>query len=78
MARELLRSCATISLPHLVLFPQVVQPLHIFEPRYCEMLKDAMEGDQLIAMALLESGWEKKFPQKPPVAQTFALAKSYQ
>ena len=30
----------------LVLFPGVVQPLHIFEPRYRAMLKDCLEGDR--------------------------------
>ena len=29
-------------LPDLVLFPHVMQPLHIFEPRYREMLEEAL------------------------------------
>ena len=45
-------------LPNLVLFPHVMQPLHIFEPRYRELLEDALAGDRLIAMALLAPGWE--------------------
>lgn len=40
-------------LPELVLFPQMVLPLHIFEPRYCEMLRAAQRSDQLITMATL-------------------------
>jgi ATP-dependent Lon protease len=28
-------------LPELVLFPHALQPVHIFEPRYCELLLDA-------------------------------------
>lgn len=40
-------------LPSLVLFPHAMQPLHIFEPRYCEMLAEALETDELIAMATL-------------------------
>ena len=40
-------------LPNLVMFPHVIQPLHIFEPRYVDLLHDAIEGDRLIAMALL-------------------------
>ena len=27
-------------LPSMVLFPHAMQPLHIFEPRYCEMLNE--------------------------------------
>lgn len=42
-------------LPELVLFPHAMQPLHIFEPRYCEMLHEALSSDQLIAMATLDS-----------------------
>ena len=29
-------------LPNLVLFPHVIQPLHIFEPRYVDLLHDAI------------------------------------
>lgn len=43
-------------LPNLVLFPRVVQPLHIFEPRYRELVSDALEGNRLIAMALISPG----------------------
>lgn len=62
-------------LPNLVLFPQVVQPLHVFEPRYCEMLQDAMASDQLIAMALLQQGWEKQYQRCPPVAANVCIGK---
>jgi len=40
-------------LPNVVLFPRVLLPLHIFEPRYREMVKDAAAGDELIGMILL-------------------------
>ncbi len=40
-------------LPNLVMFPHALQPLHIFEPRYREMLAAAQRDDRLIAMALL-------------------------
>jgi Lon protease-like protein len=46
-------------LPNLVMFPHVVQPLHIFEPRYREMTADALAGDRLIAMALQRPDGEK-------------------
>ncbi|HEY1191377.1 MAG TPA: LON peptidase substrate-binding domain-containing protein [Gemmata sp.] len=42
-------------LPNLVLFPHVVQGLHIFEPRYRRMTADALAGDQLITMATLRA-----------------------
>lgn len=54
-------------LPNLVVFPHVVQPLHIFESRYVEMLEDAIAGDHLIAMALLLPGWQGQYEGRPPV-----------
>lgn len=40
-------------LPGLVLFPHAMQPLHLFEPRYVEMLREALASDELITMATL-------------------------
>ena len=54
-------------LPNLVLFPHVMQPLHIFEPRYRELIEDSLQGDRLIAMALLSPGWEKDYLGHPPL-----------
>ena len=52
-------------LPNLVMFPHVIQALHIFEPRYCEMLSEALESDHLITMAVLEPGWESHYELVP-------------
>jgi Lon protease-like protein len=41
-------------LPNLVFFPGVIQPLHIFEPRYRLMTADALAGDRLIALVLIK------------------------
>jgi Lon protease-like protein len=54
-------------LPSVVLFPQVSLPLHIFEPRYREMVTDAIAGDRLIGMVLLRPGWEPEYEGRPPV-----------
>ncbi len=62
-------------LPNLVLFPHVVQPIHIFEPRYCEMLADSLARDGLIAMALLEPGWEQSYLQRPAISSIVCMAK---
>ena len=40
-------------LPNVVLFPRVIQPLHIFEPRYKQMVEDALDDNGLIALCLL-------------------------
>jgi Lon protease-like protein len=54
-------------LPNVVLFPTVSLPLHIFEPRYREMVGDALEGDRIIGMALLRPGWEGSYDGRPPI-----------
>ena len=40
-------------LPNLVLFPHVMQPLHIFEPRYRELLEDALALEDAGAFAIV-------------------------
>ncbi|MEZ5283485.1 MAG: LON peptidase substrate-binding domain-containing protein [Vicinamibacterales bacterium] len=42
-------------LPTVVLFPNVFLPLHIFEPRYRQMVADALSGVRLIGMTLLKA-----------------------
>ncbi|MEL6759401.1 MAG: LON peptidase substrate-binding domain-containing protein [Myxococcota bacterium] len=46
----------TFPLPTTVLFPGTVLPLHIFEPRYRQMVVDALAGDGLMAVALVRPG----------------------
>ena len=54
-------------LPTAVLFPNVFLPLHIFEPRYREMVADALTSDRLIGMVLLRPGWEPEYDGRPAV-----------
>ena len=54
-------------LPNLVLFPHVIQPLRVFEPRYVDLLHDALASDKLITMALLARGWESDYEGRPPI-----------
>ncbi len=62
-------------LPELVVFPHAMQPLHIFEPRYCEMLAEALAGDRLIAMATLTGGIAMAPLAHPPIATTVCLGR---
>jgi Lon protease-like protein len=54
-------------LPNVVLFPNVFLPLHIFEPRYREMVADAVASDRMIGMVLLRPGWQQEYEKRPPV-----------
>jgi uncharacterized protein len=60
-------------LPNLVFFPQVMQPLHIFEPRYRQMTADALAGDHLIALVMLQADWEKDCTGKPGISNVGCL-----
>src|SRR5574339_310094 len=62
-------------LPNLVLFPHVVQPLHVFEPRYRQMTVDALAGDRLIALVLLKPGWEAEYEGRPGIYPVACLGR---
>jgi ATP-dependent Lon protease len=57
------------------MFPHVIQPLHVFEPRYCELLEEALAGDRQIAMVLLLPGWERDYEGHPAIASVACLGK---
>ena len=54
-------------LPEVVLFPGIDRPLVIYEPRYREMVADALKGDRTIGMVLLRPGFEKDYEGRPPI-----------
>ena len=54
-------------LADVMLFPGATRPLHVFEQRYREMIADALDGDRLIGMVLLEPGHEADYEGNPPV-----------
>jgi Lon protease-like protein len=54
-------------LPETSLFPSVDRPFLIFEPRYREMIADALKGDKIIGMVRLRPGFEKDYEGRPPI-----------
>ncbi len=54
-------------LPQVQLFPHALLPLHIFEPRYRALVKDALAGERLIAIAALEPGYGDDYHGRPTV-----------
>src|SRR3990172_2373376 len=54
-------------LPNVVFLPHTLLPLHIFEPRYREMLADCLAGDRRLAVVLLRPGWEAEYYGRPAV-----------
>jgi Lon protease-like protein len=45
-------------LPNVLLLPNMVVPLHIFEDRYKRMVNDCLQGDRLLGLFLLQPGWD--------------------
>lgn len=52
-------------LPNFVLFPGVQVPLHIFEPRYREMVADVAGTHRIIGMMMLKGEWERDYHAFP-------------
>ena len=63
---EIPKEVPVMTIGGMVLFPQAVMPLHIFEPRYQEMLGEVLASDRIFAVAALdESNPENKAKEKP-------------
>lgn len=58
---------ALFPLPNIVLFPRMYLPLHIFEPRYRQMVADTGTMGNCIGMALFKEGWEENYYGNPAI-----------
>lgn len=56
-------------LPQIVPLPGEVLPLHIFEPRYREMVRDALSSHGMIGMVQILPGHEEEQLYEPPVRE---------
>ena len=56
-------------LPRVVLLPAEVLPLHVFEPRYIELVRDAVATHKVIGMVEVLPGHENDLPNSPPVRE---------
>jgi Lon protease-like protein len=65
--REFSGEVPLFPLPSLVLFPDTIVPLLVFEDRYRVMVKEALEGERLLGLALLKPGWETGYEGNPPI-----------
>lgn len=55
-----------MTLPNATLFPQALLPLYIFEPRYRQMLADALHSNRMFSVAMQRPGTTRESPS--PVA----------
>jgi hypothetical protein len=57
-------------LPKTALLPGEVLPLHIFEPRYRALVRDAVATHKVIGIVQVVPGFETELPGSPPVRET--------
>jgi len=60
------REIPVMTLPNATLFPQALLPLYIFEPRYRQMLSDALHSNRMFSVAMQKIGTNREIPS--PVA----------
>jgi len=76
--KELLTAVESIPLfplPGMVFIPYTVLPLHVFEPRYRDLVDDAMAGDRYVAVPRLRPGWESAYECSPPMFEVAGFGK---
>jgi Lon protease-like protein len=62
------RPMPVFPLDQVTLLPQQVLPLHIFEPRYRQMVTDALDASGQIAMAVFDGrDWKQQYHGRPPI-----------
>jgi uncharacterized protein len=78
---------ALFPLPETMLMPHGIRPLRIFEPRYKQMVADALAGTRQIAMATFrnergavggEPGWQQDYHGRPAIRPVVCLGQIMQ
>lgn len=66
-------------LPNVLLYPEAMLPLHVFEPRFVQLVEDlqAAGGGELV-LGLLRPGWEESYFENPPVHEMAGLGRVLQ
>jgi Lon protease-like protein len=54
-------------LPGFFLFPGSIVPLHIFEPRYCQLIDDLIDGCGRLVLGTVPDEYSDQLPGSPPV-----------
>ena len=62
-------------LPGFTLFPGTRVPLHVFEPRYRQLVADLLRGNRLLALPQLKPGYEPAYYGRPDVFPICGAAK---
>ncbi len=60
-------------LPSTLLLPQTIISLHIFEPRYRQLVADCIQGAGMMGVPLLKPGYEKDYEGRPEIFPVFGF-----
>jgi Lon protease-like protein len=60
-------------LPNCFLFPGTLMPLHVFEPRYRQMVEDSLDGPGRLVMATVLETFHDELAGSPPVFDVAGL-----
>lgn len=56
-------------LPRVVMLPGEVLPLHVFEPRYRDLVRDAIATHKVMGIVAVKPGFEHEQPGDPPLCE---------
>jgi Lon protease-like protein len=60
-------------LPGFFLFPGSIVPLHVFEPRYCQLIDDLIDGNGRLVLGTVPDEYSNALPGSPPVHSVAGL-----
>jgi len=73
------RPLPVFPLPDAVLLPHAIQPLHIFESRYRQMIDECLDGSGQIAIATFEgAGWRDNYDGHPSLRRAVCVGQIVQ
>lgn len=62
-------------LPSVAFFPATLLPLHVFEPRYRELVQHCMAGNRVMGVPQLGEGWQDDYDGNPPLTPTMGVGR---
>ena len=62
-------------LPGTVFIPHTMLSLHVFEPRYRDLVDDVMKGSRFLAVPRLRPGWERNYELAPDIFSVAGFGK---
>jgi uncharacterized protein len=72
---DVLERLPIFPLPDVVLFPGMVLPLIVFEPRYLEMVEASLASHRFLGVPLLKPGYEPEYEGSPAIHSVMGLGR---